>query len=139
VASPAEIAVAILAQIIQTLRSRAFSDGGEAATWKFGRFPIDGGVGLVLTHSLKITHSSISKGYILLAADVERLKESGIIEITAAQIDIDDIGEDEAALMLAQSIPADQLRFSEATTGRVNVFSTVKGIFTVDKSVVDEF
>ncbi len=38
---------------------------------------------------------------------------------------------------LAQAVAPDHLRFSEASTGRVNVYSTVHGLFVASRSAVD--
>ena len=43
----------------------------------------------------------------------------------------------EAAARIATAIPVDHLRFSPATTGRVNIFSTVNGLFRASPAVVD--
>ncbi|HHZ08954.1 MAG TPA: NTP transferase domain-containing protein, partial [Rhizobiales bacterium] len=47
--------------------------------------------------------------------------------------------EDEAASRLAAAIPVNHLRLSPATTGRVNVFAAVNGLFRASRAVVDGF
>ncbi|WP_320198727.1 hypothetical protein RMR16_018220 [Agrobacterium sp. rho-13.3] len=106
---------------------------------KFGQFSIAEADGLVLAHTLKLPERQFCKGHILQAADLLQIKAAGLSDVTGVRMEDDDAGEDEAAWMLSQSIPAEHLRFSDAKTGRVNVYATVKGVFAVEKAVVDQF
>jgi molybdenum cofactor cytidylyltransferase len=104
---------------------------------KFGQFSVDDADGLVLAHALRLPDGTLSKGHVLGQGDLARLKQAGLLGVIAARIDADDVGEDQAARMLAQAVSADHLKMSEPTTGRVNVYATVKGMFTADKVAVD--
>ncbi|NTF33584.1 NTP transferase domain-containing protein [Rhizobium skierniewicense] len=106
---------------------------------KFGQFPIDDATGVLLAHSLRLTGVDLSKGHVLDRSDVERLKAGGLKTVTAARLESDDLSEDDAASMLAVAASADSVRFSEARTGRVNVYATVKGVFVANKAVIDCF
>ncbi|MBB4321219.1 molybdenum cofactor cytidylyltransferase [Agrobacterium tumefaciens] len=77
------------------------------------------------------------KGRRVSPADVEALKQAGIVSVTAARIEDGDLDEDEAARRLAAAIAPDHLRFSEAATGRVNVYAIADGLFVADRDVVD--
>ncbi|MBB3944490.1 molybdenum cofactor cytidylyltransferase [Rhizobium skierniewicense] len=106
---------------------------------KFGQFPIDDATGFLLAHSLRFSGVDLSKGHVLKRSDLQRLKAAGLKTVTAARLESDDLSEDDAASMLAVAASADSLRFSEARTGRVNVYSTVKGVFVANKAVIDCF
>ncbi|WP_208250329.1 molybdopterin-binding/glycosyltransferase family 2 protein [Rhizobium sp. T1470] len=104
---------------------------------KFGSFSIDVAEGLVLAHAVKLAGGSLPKGHRIDAGDIVRLRGVGIEHVIAARIEPGDVGEDDAAGRLAQAVAPDHLRFSEASTGRVNVYSTVDGLFVASRSVVD--
>lgn len=103
----------------------------------FGEFPVGEAEGLVLAHALRLPDASLSKGHRIERPDVERLLSAGVSTVIAARLDPDDVTEDEAAQQLAKAIAPDHLRFSDASTGRVNVYSTVDGLFVADRVAVD--
>lgn len=104
---------------------------------KFGEFPVAGAEGLMLAHAVKLPERTLRKGHRVSHEDVEALKQAGIASVTAAQIEDGDLDEDEAARRLAAAIAPDHLRFSEAATGRVNVYAARDGLFIADRHVVD--
>lgn len=104
---------------------------------KFGEFPVAGAEGLMLAHAVKLPERTLRKGHRVSHADVEALKQAGIASVTAAQIEDGDLDEDEAARRLAAAIAPDHLRFSEAATGRVNVYAASDGLFVADRQLVD--
>lgn len=93
--------------------------------------------GAILAHSVKLEDGRIAKGHLLERADIDRLSNAGKDRVTAARLEPGDLMEDEAAERLAKAIAPNHLRFSEAATGRVNVYSTVNGLFVADKTIVD--
>ncbi|OED00753.1 NTP transferase domain-containing protein [Rhizobium sp. YK2] len=104
---------------------------------KFGEFPVAGAEGLMLAHAVRLPELTLRKGHRVSPADVETLKQGGIIKVTAALIEDGDLDEDEAARRLAAAIVPDHLRFSEAATGRVNVYAETDGLFVAARDVVD--
>ncbi|EPE98088.1 NTP transferase domain-containing protein [Rhizobium grahamii] len=104
---------------------------------KFGSFSIDVAEGVILAHAVKLAGGNLPKGHKIESADIERLIGEGIEHVIAARIEPGDIGEDEAAGRLAGAVAPDHLRLSEASTGRVNVYSTVDGLFVANRSTVD--
>jgi molybdenum cofactor cytidylyltransferase len=104
---------------------------------KFGTLATSDAVGAVLGHSVRAGDRKLSKGHVLSEADIIRLTECGIAEVIAARLDADDLLEDAAAERIAAAITGDHLAFSPATTGRVNVFSRVNGLFRASRDVVD--
>lgn len=103
----------------------------------FGEFPVAGAEGLMLAHAVKLADRTLQKGHLVSADDIGRLQQAGISSITAARIEYGDLGEDEAASCLAEAIAPDHLRFSEAATGRVNVYAAADGLFVADRAVID--
>ncbi|MEQ1408123.1 molybdopterin-binding/glycosyltransferase family 2 protein [Neorhizobium sp. Rsf11] len=104
---------------------------------KYGTFQLEEAGGTVLAHSIRLPSGRISKGQVLSQEDIARLSEEGMTSVVAVRLDPGDMLEDEAAAVIARTIAPDNLRFSEATTGRVNVYAKVDGLFVADKAVVD--
>jgi len=104
---------------------------------KYGTFELAEAEGLVLAHSIRLPAGRLSKGEILSTDDIARLAEEGVSSVVAVRLDDADMLEDEAAATIAAAIAPDNLRFSEATTGRVNIYAKVDGLFVADKAVVD--
>ena len=91
----------------------------------------------MLAHSARAGDVRFPKGRQLTPGDVEALVAAGIATVIAAVLDAGDLMEDEAASRIAAAIAPDHLKLSPATTGRVNVFSTVNGLFRASRDVVD--
>ncbi|WP_137156228.1 molybdopterin-binding/glycosyltransferase family 2 protein [Rhizobium sp. FKL33] len=104
---------------------------------KFGPVPVDQAEGALLAHSLRAEGVSLPKGRRLTSEDVGLLASCGIADAIVVRLEPGDIEEDEAARMIAEAIPCDNLTFSPASTGRVNVFAASNGLFCADRSVVD--
>lgn len=104
---------------------------------KYATFELAEAEGVVLAHSIRLAAGKLPKGRRLTAGDIARLAEEGISSVVAVRLDAGDIVEDEAARTIAAAIAPDRLRFSEAATGRVNIYAGVNGLFVADKTVVD--
>ncbi|MBR0555336.1 molybdopterin-binding/glycosyltransferase family 2 protein [Ciceribacter sp. L1K23] len=105
----------------------------------FGEFSLDVAEGLVLAHSIRLADGKLPKGHHLTAGDVEALRAGGVTRVIACRIEDDDLGEDLAAEALANAMAPDHLRFSPASTGRVNIHAACNGLFVADREVVDRF
>jgi molybdenum cofactor cytidylyltransferase len=103
----------------------------------FGDLPLSQAEGAILAHAIKLPDATFSKGHKLTQADLGRLRDAAIWSVIAARPEAGDMMEDEAAAALAAAIAPDHLRFSEAATGRVNVYSAVNGLFIADRDAVD--
>jgi molybdenum cofactor cytidylyltransferase len=103
----------------------------------FGEFPVASAEGLILAHAVRLPERTLGKGHRVSPADVEALKQAGIASVTAARMEDGDLDENEAARRLAAAIAPDHLRFSEAATGRVNVYAATDGLFVADRDVVN--
>jgi molybdenum cofactor cytidylyltransferase len=104
---------------------------------QFGNVALGDAEGAVLAHSVQAGERRFAKGRRLTAEDIMELRENGIEAVIAARLATGDLLEDEAAGRIAGAISPDHLRFSPATTGRVNIFSTVNGLFRASSAVVD--
>lgn len=105
----------------------------------FGEIPVDDAVGAVLAHSVRAAEAKFPKGHLLAAADIGALKAAAVATVIAARLSPGDLLEDEAATRLGAAIPVDHLRLAAATTGRVNIFAEVNGLFRASRDIVDRF
>lgn len=104
---------------------------------RYGTFKLDEAEGVVLAHSIRLSSGRISKGQILSKEDIGRLSQEGVASVVGVRLDPGDMLEDHAAAAIADVIAPDNLRFSEAATGRVNIYADADGLFVADKTVVD--
>ncbi|MBT0956365.1 molybdopterin-binding protein [Alphaproteobacteria bacterium KMM 3653] len=100
---------------------------------KFGPVPLAQAGGGILAHSLSLPGGRLRKGRVLGAADLAALGAAGIAQVVIARLEDGDMGEDAAALRLAQALTAGgPLRLGAAATGRVNIFADAPGVARVD-------
>lgn len=105
----------------------------------FGEVPVGEAAGCVLAHSVMVGGGRLPKGHVVTPGDVITLREAGVDAIIAARLEAGDIGEDEAARLIASAIESSGFKPSAAATGRVNFHATVAGLFRVNPAVVDAF
>jgi molybdenum cofactor cytidylyltransferase len=101
---------------------------------EFGAVPVTQAAGAVLAHSVALPDGKLKKGRVLSPDEVARLQAAGITRVTVARLGPDDMGEDEAALMLARALVegGQGLRLSKPFTGRVNIHATGVGLARLD-------
>lgn len=101
---------------------------------EFGSVPIGEATGGVLAHSVALAGGKLKKGTVLGGEDVARLREAGVERVTVARLGPDDLGEDAAALMLAQALIEGKpgLVLSRPFTGRVNILAEEPGLARLD-------
>jgi molybdenum cofactor cytidylyltransferase len=104
---------------------------------RFGETPIDDARGAILAHSWRANGINFSKGRILSADDVAKLKEVGVSTIVAARLDPDDVHEDEAATLVAKALAGEGIEVTAAFTGRCNHFAREAGLAVIDRERVD--
>lgn len=104
---------------------------------KFGPVPLAQAEGAILAHSIGLPSGRLRKGVILGAAELARLREAGLEDVTVARLEPDDVAEDEAAARIARALVPDAaaagLRIGAATTGRVNLHATGPGVLALDE------
>lgn len=102
----------------------------------FGPVPLAQVIGTVLAHSVPLPHGRLRKGKVLDDADIAKLAQAGITEVTVARLDPGDVDEDSAAMALARALVPDAqaagLRLRAVGTGRVNIHATGPGIARID-------
>jgi molybdenum cofactor cytidylyltransferase len=101
---------------------------------KFGPIETAEGLGKVLGHNIA-NHDGkriLRKGKIITGEDIELLQTLGRTSIYVAELERDDISEDEAAERIAIAATGNNLRLSSPATGRVNIFSTKTGVLRVN-------
>lgn len=103
----------------------------------FGDVALEDAEGAILAHSILLPDGKIAKGHLLEQHDLARLRESGIRSVIVARLEDGDLNEDEAAQRMASAIVPLGMRFSAASTGRVNIFAEVNGLFVVSRDIID--
>jgi molybdenum cofactor cytidylyltransferase len=92
--------------------------------------------GLVLAHRQNFADGSIAKGTLLTANHLAELGGAGIDRLICARPDAGDIHEDEAAERLAGLLAPDNLDFTRAATGRVNMKVPRQGLVRYERTLI---
>lgn len=102
---------------------------------KFGPQSLDKAVGKILAHNLADEEGRrlLRKGIRLDEEDIEAIRQLGRSRVYVAELEGDDVAEDEAARRVAESIAGDGVRLVGAATGRTNLMSTVHGLLQIDR------
>jgi len=104
---------------------------------KFAPVALDEAAGRILAHSLRLADGTLKKGRVLGAEDVERLRAAGHEQVIAATLEPGDVAEDAAAERLARALAGPGVRIAAPFTGRCNLYSTVRGLLTLDPARID--
>jgi molybdenum cofactor cytidylyltransferase len=104
---------------------------------RFGVVPVREALGGVVAHAVRQGDLVLRKGAIVTQDDVARLLAAGVADITVALLDSDDMGEDEAAAVLAASCAGGGVRVEPPATGRSNLFALADGVLRIDRAMVD--
>lgn len=101
---------------------------------EFGPVPLAQAQGAILAHSVPLATGRLKKGKVLDGADIEALRDAGLETVIVARLAAEDIGEDAAALALAEALVdgAEGLSLQAVGTGRVNILATVPGLARID-------
>ncbi|MBU1834700.1 MAG: molybdopterin biosynthesis protein, partial [Alphaproteobacteria bacterium] len=105
---------------------------------RFGPVPVADALGAILAHREVAGDLVLSKGHVLTGSDLTALASAGYTQITVAQLDTGDVGEDIAAAVLAAALvgAAPGLRLGTAATGRVNVIADTPGLSALDAAAL---
>ena len=95
---------------------------------------IDQSVGAILVHNIMggDARKAFSKGAIVRAEDVEKLRALGKETVYAAILDRDDVREDDAAARVARAVAGDGIELSKPSGGRVNFYAAQRGFLRVN-------
>ncbi|WP_137700234.1 molybdopterin-binding protein [Marimonas lutisalis] len=103
---------------------------------KFGPVAINAAEGAILAHSVSLGKKRLRKGQVLEENHISALRKAGHKQVIVAQLDADDLHEDQAALTVAKALIAGNgagLRLTRAFTGRVNVMAEGPGVVVLDE------
>jgi molybdenum cofactor cytidylyltransferase len=102
---------------------------------RFGPVPLSEADGAILAHSVALPVGRLRKGCRLGADEIAQLQAIGCSEVMAARLGPTDMGEDAAALAIAQALVPDPekagLDLRPVGTGRVNLHARTAGIVEV--------
>lgn len=103
---------------------------------KFGPVAASETVGAIVAHSLTVAGQRLRKGHRLTDADVQALVDEGIDTVIVARLEEGDIGEDEAARIVADTLAVPGLSLRGVGTGRVNLHAEAPGVLRVDATAI---
>jgi len=103
---------------------------------KFGTVPLAQAEGAILAHGLVIDGWRLAKGRVLTAVDIEILRRAGHDKVMVARLDVDDVGEDDAAIALAAALAGEGLIALPPVHGRVNLAATGDGLLIIPPGLV---
>jgi len=103
----------------------------------FGDLPVDDAVGAILAHSIKAPGIAFKKGRRLSEADITSLREAQVHRVVAAQLEANEIHEDEAASALAGAVCGEGLTASASFTGRCNLMVQSRGVLVAERARID--
>ena len=104
---------------------------------RFGEIATAEAEGAILAHSLRLGTIALKKGRVLSRSDVGAIAAAGFAQITAAQLDLEDIGENEAAERIAAAAVGPGIAAALPFTGRVNLHAEARGVLVFDPQRID--
>ncbi|MGE5138928.1 MAG: molybdopterin-binding protein [Rudaea sp.] len=95
-------------------------------------------VGTVLVHNVSDVegHKLLSKGHLLTAEDVEKLRALGRRELYVARLEPGDVRENQAVQRIARALTGENMTLSAASSGRVNALASARGVFKANAGVL---
>ena len=104
---------------------------------RFGPTRLEDAEGAILAHAVTAGERTWRKASVLSEQDVAAMKAAGLSEVIAAVPEPGDLGENEAAALIATGLAAPGIVVRAPATGRVNLHALDAGLFTVDRAAVD--
>ncbi len=104
---------------------------------KFGALPVDDAKGAILVHSTMAGKKRLKKGTRIADGEIALLLNAGVKTIIAATLEKGDVGEDEAAHLLAGAFASPEITAKAPATGRVNLHAAAAGVFKVDAGIIN--
>jgi molybdenum cofactor cytidylyltransferase len=99
---------------------------------KFGTVPINKAKGAILAHSTRLSGRILKKGHLLTEDDIIFFTEEGMNQITVARLGSNDIPENEAATLITRILAGENVKATNAFTGRCNLISKKNGLLLFD-------
>ena len=104
---------------------------------KFGPVALREATGGIVAHAVRRDGLVLKKGDVVRPDHLPLLEAAGVSEIVLARLEPGDMGENPAALRLAEAIAGTHVRVEPPFTGRSNLFATCAGVLTFDGAAVD--
>jgi molybdenum cofactor cytidylyltransferase len=104
---------------------------------KFGPVAVADAAGGIVAHAIRQPGLTLRKGDRLGEPQIALLREAGVDTVTIAKLEPGDIGEDEAALRLAQAVAGNHVRVDKPFTGRANLFAEAAGVLLAEADAID--
>ena len=95
---------------------------------KFGSVPIKKAKGSILAHSTRLPNRVLKKGHVLSEDDVILFIQQGIKDVIVAQLEPNDVAENDAATLITSKLYAENIIASDAFTGRCNLVADARGL-----------
>lgn len=105
---------------------------------KFGSIPVEKAEGMVLAHSVRVGDRTFKKGRVLSVEDLKALTNEGVSTVYAAQLEADDVPENDAAARIAAALTGPNTRADTAFTGRANLYATVPGLLELNETTINK-
>ena len=103
----------------------------------FTTLPLDDAEGAILAHGLRLKSRKLSKGHVLDSGDIADLRGAGFVDVVAARLEADDIGENEAGGRAAEAIAGPHVEAATPFTGRCNLYAFADGLLQIDRTRID--
>lgn len=105
---------------------------------KFGSIPVAKAEGMVLAHSVRVGDRTFKKGRVLSVEDLKALTNEGVSTVYAAQLEADDVPENDAAARIAAALTGPNTRADTAFTGRANLYATAPGLLELNETTINK-
>jgi molybdenum cofactor cytidylyltransferase len=102
----------------------------------FADLPVADCVDAILVHTQRCGEQVLKKGRRLSAADAAMLAAGGVLHLTVARLEADDIAEDRAAHALAVALASAGLRVDPPFTGRANIYAEMDGVLVPNVDLI---
>jgi molybdenum cofactor cytidylyltransferase len=101
---------------------------------------IDDAVDGILIHNIADAqgHKLLNKGHRLTTSDIEILRALGKTNVYVGILDAGDVTENEAAARITKTVLGENITATSIGTGRVNLFTKMRGILKVDTDALDK-
>jgi molybdenum cofactor cytidylyltransferase len=104
---------------------------------KFGEIAVAQSAGTILAHAVKRPGLALKKGEVVSSDHIAALQAAGVDAVIAAQLEPDDVHENQAAWELAQNLAGDHVELEQPFTGRCNLLAIAAGLVVVDVDVIN--
>ncbi|MBX3080769.1 MAG: molybdopterin-binding protein [Anaerolineae bacterium] len=105
---------------------------------KFGSVPLSQAAGKLLAHNVPALDGRklFTKSHQLTPDDVETLRAMGLTSVVVAELEADDLSENEAARRVGVALAGSGVRVVAPGVGRANLSAEVRGVLNIDVSTL---